>query len=75
MPGDANCNGIVNPIDAALILQENAGLLASIPCAGDADVNHDGRVDPLDAALILQYDAGLLDALPAGGMMSLGRMW
>jgi len=61
-PGDADCDGLVTAVDAALVLQLNAGLLASLPCAG-GDVNDDGRVDSVDAALILQFVAGLLDEL------------
>jgi hypothetical protein len=62
--GDANCNDIVNAIDAAFILQHDAGLLATLPCADEADVNGSGNADPLDALLVLQFDAGLLTQLP-----------
>ena len=62
--GDANCDGAVSVIDAALILQLSAGLIGSLPCAGSADVNVDGMINPLDAALILQFTAGLLSSLP-----------
>lgn len=61
--GDANCNGTVNAIDAALTLQYDARLIASLLCPAAADVNGDGRVDSRDAALILQYVAGLLGSL------------
>ena len=61
--GDSDCNGTVNSIDAALILQNGAGLLANIPCATDADANGDGTVNSIDAALVLQVSAGLLDEL------------
>lgn len=64
--GDVTCDGIVNPIDAALILQHDVGLLPSLPCSGPADVNGDGLVNPIDAQLILQYDAGLICCLPPG---------
>jgi hypothetical protein len=60
--GDANGDGPVDPLDAALILQLNAGLLKELPGAPDA--NGDGRVDSVDAALVLQVVAGLLDELP-----------
>ena len=62
--GDVNCDGAVNPIDAALILQHSAGLLAGFLCPQNADANHDGRVDPIDAALVLQVSAGLLTQIP-----------
>jgi hypothetical protein len=64
--GDVNCDGYVNPIDAALILQYAAGIISSLPCPANADVNGDGRTDPRDALLILQFDAGLISILPAG---------
>lgn len=64
--GDANCDGHVNSVDSALILQASAGLIGSLPCAGNADVNNDGIADSLDALLILQYDAGLIPSLPVG---------
>jgi len=59
--GDADCDGDVTSIDAALILQFTAGLLADIAC--DADANGNGRVDAIDAALVLQLTAGLLESL------------
>ncbi len=61
--GDVNCDGVVNAIDAALVLQATAGLIAGLPCPG-GDVNRDGHVDAIDAALILQYVAGLIPVLP-----------
>lgn len=64
MPGDVNCNGNVNSIDAALVLQYVAGLLDSLPCDQNADVNEDGSVNSIDAALILQFVAGLIGGLP-----------
>jgi subtilisin family serine protease len=64
LAGDASCDRRVNSLDAALILQRDAGLLAALPCAGNGDVNEDGRVNSLDATLVLQYGAGLLDHLP-----------
>ena len=58
--GDANCNGTVNAIDAAIVLQINAGLLRAPSCATNADVNRDGSIDSIDAALILQRIARLI---------------
>jgi hypothetical protein len=60
--GDFNCDGALDSIDAALILQIEAGMAIPFPCTGDADVNHDGQLDALDALLILQYNAGLITA-------------
>ncbi len=62
--GDANCDGRINSIDAALVLQQVAGLLGSLACQPAADANQDGRLNSIDAALILQYGAGLLAHLP-----------
>ena len=61
--GDGNCDGVVNAIDATLVLQLSAGLIATLSCAG-GDVNGDGLVNAIDAQLILQYVAGLIPALP-----------
>ncbi len=60
LPGDANCDGAVNAIDAALILQLTAQLIDAVSCPENADINGDGAIDVLDAVLILQIDAGLL---------------
>jgi hypothetical protein len=62
--GDASCDGRVNSIDAALILQETAGLLSNAPCQRSADVNHDGQINSIDASLVLQYAAGLINRFP-----------
>jgi hypothetical protein len=51
--GDVNCNGIVNAIDAALVLQYTAGLINTLPCLSNGDMNGDGRIDSVDAFLIL----------------------
>ena len=58
--GDASCDGRVNSIDAAVVLQYSAGILPSLGCPANADVNGDGRANSLDSALILQYAAGLI---------------
>jgi len=62
--GDANCDGAVSSIDAALVLQLTAGLVNSLSCQQNADANADGRVNAVDAALILQFSAGLIGHLP-----------
>ena len=63
-PGDADCNGTVNPTDSLTILQFIASFTGSVPCPNAADVNLNGNIDPSDALLILQFSAGLLNALP-----------
>ncbi len=60
LQGDANCDGLVNSIDALIVLQYVARLRSSVPCPDLADFNRDGRITSVDAALILQRDAGLI---------------
>jgi len=62
--GDANCDGAASAVDAALVLQYDAGIISSLPCAENADVNEDGSINSIDGALILQFTAGLLPSLP-----------
>ena len=61
--GDANCDGHINSVDAALVLQFDAGLTFALSCQEKGDANGDGFVNSLDAALILQFDAALIDTL------------
>ena len=61
--GDVNDDGLINPIDAALVLQFSAGILPVLPTFDRGDVNQDGTVNAIDAALILQFAAGLLTTL------------
>jgi hypothetical protein len=63
-PGDVDCSGAPNAIDAAIILQREAGRIASLPCPQNGDVNGDGDADAIDAALVLQAAAGLADLPP-----------
>ena len=53
----------MNAIDAALVLQFSAGLLASLGCQQNADVNGDGTINAIDATFILQFAAGLIPSL------------
>lgn len=68
--GDINCDGTVNAIDTAVILQMVAGLIPGVPCPWVGDVNGTGIIGPIDAELILQYDAGLLPELEMPPMVS-----
>ena len=62
--GDVDCNGEINAIDAAFLLQFVTGLIDELPYPENADVNENGSTDTIDAALILQFSAGLLNMLP-----------
>jgi hypothetical protein len=57
--GDANCDAVTDPVDAALVLQFNAGLITDVLCDYNADFNGDGALSAVDAALILQRAANL----------------
>ncbi|MDZ4277549.1 MAG: hypothetical protein U1B78_00265 [Dehalococcoidia bacterium] len=59
-PGDGDCSGLVDSVDAALALQFEAGVAGSLPCQALADLSGDAQVTALDAALVLQIVAGLL---------------
>lgn len=62
--GDVDCDGTVDPIDAALVLQYRAFFAAAFTCPQNANVNQDVVVNTIDAALILQLAAGIIDVLP-----------
>ncbi len=62
--GDANCDLIVDSIDAALVLQYEAGFITDFLLCAVPDANEDLAVNSIDAALILQYSAGLIASLP-----------
>ena len=68
MYGDASCDGQVNSIDAAVVLQHTAALLTTLNCPANADANADGSTNSLDAALILQYGAAMIDTLGPGSV-------
>lgn len=52
--GDGNGDGVVDALDASLVLQYVAKKISNV---SNADVNGDGVVDAQDASLILQYVA------------------
>lgn len=60
LSGDVDCNGALQSVDAAIVLQLDAGIINTVPCPLKADTNGDGRTDSMDAAIILQSVAGLL---------------
>jgi alpha-tubulin suppressor-like RCC1 family protein len=61
--GDVNGSGGVDSVDAAIVLQYDAGLFQTFRELDNADTNGDGAVNSIDAALILQHTAGRLAAL------------
>ena len=58
--GDADCSDLVSSIDAAVTLQYDASLSASVPCPESADASVDDRINAVDATLMLQMAAGLV---------------
>ncbi|MCH7580339.1 MAG: hypothetical protein IIB22_08865 [Chloroflexi bacterium] len=62
--GDVNCDGSVNPTDAALLLQLAAALIDELPCPDAGDADGDGETTVIDATVILQFSAGLISSLP-----------
>jgi hypothetical protein len=61
LPGDADGNGILDYLDAVLILRASVGLYTLDPVAEAlSDVNRNGTVDYLDAVLILRASVGLI---------------
>ncbi|MCH8065510.1 MAG: hypothetical protein IIC90_06750 [Chloroflexi bacterium] len=62
--GDVDGDGVVDSIDAFLLLQFHAGIIGiGQPYSEKADVNNDQRVNAIDAARILQFHAGLIKTL------------
>lgn len=61
--GDPNGDGVVNNIDASLVLQYDSGLVTLRDVAlAAADVNGDGAANNIDASVILQLDSGVINA-------------
>ncbi|MEX0785530.1 MAG: dockerin type I repeat-containing protein, partial [Dehalococcoidia bacterium] len=60
LDGDVNCDGRVDSVDSALVLQYSAGFINSLPCPQNGDVNGDGQINAIDATLILQIVAGFI---------------
>jgi predicted outer membrane repeat protein len=65
--GDVNGDGLVNSIDALIVLTADAAMDASQFCPMNCgDVNEDGHVNSTDALVILCYDVGLTIPYPVG---------
>ena len=71
LTGDASCDGRVDSIDAALILQADAGIVQTLPCPDNANVDFYSGLTSQDALLILQYHAGLLPLLPPDALQNI----
>ncbi len=66
-PGDVDCNGAVNSVDALMILRSVAGLPVTADClAAVGDVDCDDDKDSVDSLKILRYVAGLPVGQPQG---------
>lgn len=64
--GDANHDGVVDAMDATLVLQYHVDSLAEgqFFCTKRTDVNGDGEIDAMDATLILQHFVGTITEFP-----------
>ena len=63
--GDADGNGVVNTIDAMLVMQYFAKLITADKLTVPAcDVDGNGVVNTIDAMLIMQYFAKLINKFP-----------
>ena len=65
LPGDADCSGQVDSLDAQAILALDVGLrrLPTI-CTTNADVDGSGRITPVDSLWILWFDSGIVSEFP-----------
>ena len=63
MWGDVDGNGVVDGLDATLILRFEAGTieLSDLPKPQAADTDFNGDIDGLDATLVLRYEGGIID--------------
>jgi len=63
--GDASGDGVINNVDAMLVLQAYAGLPGVEVSVAAGDVDGNGAVNNVDAMLILQHYAGIITEFPA----------
>ncbi len=64
-PGDADCDGDADAVDALAILRLSAGLPEGAACAQAADIDCSGSLEAVDALLVLRFAAGLASTLPS----------
>jgi len=67
-PGDANGDGVVDPMDVGFILSRLACDLAVDPDCSTADLNVDGTAGPVDVGFALSRFAGCVSFQPIFGM-------
>jgi hypothetical protein len=56
-PGDVDCNGLINAVDALFVLRRVAALQPYAECISRGDVNCNGTFDSVDALIILRFVA------------------
>jgi len=62
--GDVNGDGVINTLDALMVLQAMNGRINLTPEAFNrADLNQNGNLEPLEALMILQYVSGRIGSL------------
>jgi hypothetical protein len=65
-PGDADCNGAVNSVDALKDLRHVVGLPPDPGCINAGNVDCDFDIDAVDSLFILRFVAQLPVSLPQG---------
>jgi len=63
LPGDADCDGDADAVDALAVLRLSAGLPEAAACASAADADCSGSLEAVDALLLLRFAAGLAPEL------------
>jgi hypothetical protein len=64
--GDADSNGVVNTLDALLVLQYYTEVVGAADLdLGVADVDGNGVINHVDSMLILQYYTEVIEVFPA----------
>lgn len=58
-PGDVDCNGDIDAIDALFVLRTAAGMASQAACIDLGDVDCDSDIDAVDALRILRFVAHL----------------
>lgn len=65
-PGDVNEDGVIDNIDAMLVMQYTVGIIGDDGLVAQAaDVDGSGSADNVDAMLIMQYAVGIITEFPS----------